>query len=78
MAAYHDLRDVVRGLPESAATREVHQLLNHHEQVITQALLLGYRVDSPDREKVAAHFRGGLGDPGRRLCRLDEDVDVDN
>jgi hypothetical protein len=74
IAAYRELREAVRGLPPSAAQQEVDRLLNFHEQLVTQALLLGYRVDSPGRERVAAHFWGGLGDPGRALRRLHQDA----
>ncbi|HTU03306.1 MAG TPA: hypothetical protein VMG58_15865 [Candidatus Sulfotelmatobacter sp.] len=72
--AYHQLREAVRRLEPSAARHEADQLLNYHEQLVDQALLLGYRPDSAERERVAGHFRGGLGGPAERLRRLCEDV----
>ena len=67
---YRRLREVVARQPASPARREADELLNFHEQIVEQALLLGFRPDSPERDRVAAHFVGGLAGPGRRLRRL--------
>jgi hypothetical protein len=67
---YRVLRQSLDALPASSERAEADELLNYHRQLVQQALLLGFRPDSPERERVAAHCRGGLGDPGARLRRL--------
>jgi hypothetical protein len=67
---YRVLRDALCQLPDSPARAEADQLLNFHHQLLQQALLLAFRPDSPERERVAAHCRGGLGDAGLRLRLL--------
>ncbi len=64
---YGSLRGSLASLPPSPLVREVEGLVNHHQLLLQQALLLAFRCDSPLRERAAAHCRGGLGDPGRRL-----------
>lgn len=72
--AYSVLLDVTRGLSPSAEQQEAVRLLTFHHRLVHEALQLGFRPDSPARERVAAHFRGGLGGPGRRLATLYQDV----
>jgi hypothetical protein len=71
---YRRLREANRRLPHTVAQQEADSLLNFHEQIVEQALLLGFRPDSEARERVAAHFVGGLADPGQRLCRLRDEI----
>lgn len=71
---YSRLLEVARGLPPSPARAEVVRLLTFHHRLLHEALQLGFRPDSPGRERIAAHFRGGLADPGRRLVALYEDL----
>jgi hypothetical protein len=71
---YGRLLDVTRGLPGSPHQREVVLLLTFHHRLLHEARQLGFRPDSPARERVAAHFRGGLADPGRRLLALYEEA----
>jgi hypothetical protein len=71
---YRRLREANGRLPRTPAQQEVDRLLNFHEQIVEQALLLGFRPDSPARENIAAHFVGGLADPGQRLRHLRDEV----
>lgn len=71
---YRRLREANQRLTRTPAQQEVDRLLNFHEQIVEQALLLGFRPDSPEREKVAARFVGGLADPGQRLRHLHDEV----
>jgi len=71
--AYRVLRDALRDLPDSPSAREASGLLNCHALLVEQALLLAFRPDSPAREKVAQHLRGGLGDGGLRLRLLQQE-----
>ena len=70
ITVFRVLRDSIATLPASPAAAEVDGLLNYHLHLIEQVLLLGFRPDSPERERVAAHCRGGLGEPGFRLRLL--------
>lgn len=64
---YRVLRESLSQVPASPTRDEVDLLLNYHHQLLQQALLLAFRTDSPARERVASHCRGGLAEPGRRL-----------
>ena len=72
--AYSGLLDAARMLPASPQQEEAVRLLTFHHRLVHEALYLGYRPDSPSREQVAAHFRGGLAGPGRQLVALHEAV----
>jgi hypothetical protein len=72
--AYSGLLDVARTLSPSPQQQETVRLLVFHHRLVHEALYLGFRPDSPSREQVAAHFRGGLAGPGRRLVALYEEV----
>jgi hypothetical protein len=68
--AYRVLRDAVHDLPDSPPALAASQLLDCHALLVEQALLLAFRPDSPQRERIARHLRGGLGDGGLRLRLL--------
>ena len=70
--AYRVLRDALRDLPDAPPVHEASRLLDYHALLVEQALLLAFRSDSPARERVARHLRGGLGDGGLRLRVLQQ------
>lgn len=72
--AYAGLLEVAQRLAPTPEQQEAVRLLTFHHRLVHEALQLGFRPDSPARERVAAHFRGGLGGPGRRLATLYQDV----
>ena len=74
VTVYGRLRDVALRLPASPAQREAVLLLTYHQRLMHEALRLGFAPDSPGRERAAAHFRGGLGEPAGRLVALFIDV----
>jgi hypothetical protein len=74
VTVYGRLRDVALRLPASPAQREAVLLLTYHQRLLHEALRLGFAADSPGRERAAAHFRGGLGEPASRLVALYIDV----
>jgi hypothetical protein len=46
------------------------QLLNHHQQMVEQALGLGYRPRGPKRDAIAVHMRDHLGQPAIDMQEL--------
>jgi hypothetical protein len=74
VTVYGRLRDVALRLPASPAQQEAVLLLTYHQRLLHEALRLGFAADSPGRERAAAHFRGGLGEPAGRLVALYIDV----
>jgi len=72
--AYSVLLNSARRLPKTPQQQEALRLLTFHHRVVREALYLGFRPDSPARERVASHFRGGLAEPGQRLIALYEEV----
>jgi len=58
-SGYFALRNRLTELPATQTSRQVEQWLNFMQQIVEQALILGYRPDSPDKARVAEQF----GDP---------------
>lgn len=58
-SGYFALRNRIAQLPATDLSRQVEQWLNFEQQIVEQALILGYRPDSPNKARVAEHF----GDP---------------
>jgi hypothetical protein len=58
-SGYFALRNRLLKLSQTDLTRQVEQWLNFEQQIVEQALILGYRPDSPSKERVAEQF----GDP---------------
>lgn len=58
-SGYFALRNQLAALPPTELTAQVEQWLNFEQQIVEQALILGYRPDSPNKASVAEHF----GDP---------------
>jgi hypothetical protein len=72
-SGYFDLREQLRRRRDSPGHRRLEQLLNFHQQIVEQALLLAYRPDSAIRDRVASTF-GDLDGPGAALRDLLEDL----
>jgi hypothetical protein len=62
-SAYFRLREEIRLLPQRPELERASQLLNHHQQMVEQALGLAYRPHGPHRDAIAAHMSDRLGQP---------------
>jgi hypothetical protein len=69
-AEYFHLRQWLARLPATPTTEQVGQALNFEQQMVDQALVLAYRPDSPDKQRLADHFGDADSAPTRRLLEL--------
>jgi len=77
VTVYRVLRDALARLPAASLApmeTELDELLNFHRVLVEQVVLLGFRPDSPARDRIAAQCRGGLAEPGVRLRLLCRDL----